>query len=78
MLDYIYQWMENIAFYMVMVTVIMQLVSGTAYKKYIQFFAGMILILMISGPLLKIFGMEQFHSETYLRELERMEEIIGQ
>jgi hypothetical protein len=85
MLDYIYGWMENIAFYMVIVVAAMQMVAGESYKKYIRFFAGMILILMLTGPILKIFGMSEFQVAEYQKELEEienatkyMEQIIGE
>ncbi len=85
MLDYIYEWIENIAFYMVIVVAVMQMVSGESYKKYIRFFAGMILILMLTGPILKIFGMSEFQNTEYQKELEEienatkyMEQIIGE
>ena len=85
MLDYVYEWIENIAFYMVLLVATMQMVSGESYKKYIRFFAGMILILMLIGPIIKIFGMSEFHDTEYQRELEEienaakyMEEIIGE
>ena len=85
MLDYIYQWIENIAFYLVIVVAVMQMVPGESYKKYIRFFAGMILILMLTGPILKIFGMSEFQVAEYQKELEEienatkyMEQIIGE
>lgn len=74
MLDYIYQWMENIAFYLVIVVVIVQMVPGNSYKKYIRFFAGMILILMLTGPILKIFGMSDYPDTEYRKELKKIEE----
>ena len=79
------EWMENIAFYMVIVVAAMQMVAGESYKKYIRFFAGMILILMLTGPILKIFGMSEFQVAEYQKELEEienatkyMEQIIGE
>ena len=85
MLDYIYEWIENITFYMVIVVAAMQMVPGSSYKKYIRFFAGLILILMLAGPILKIFGMSEFPNEEYQKELEEienatkyMEQIIGE
>ena len=85
MLDYIYQWMENIAFYLVIVVVIVQMVPGTHYKKYIRFFAGLILILMLTGPILKIFGISEYQDTEYQKELKKieeatryMEDIIGE
>ena len=72
MLAYIYEWMENIAFYLVLLVAVMQMIPGEHYKKYIRFFAGMILILMLSVPVLKLFGMSGFQMEEYKKELEQM------
>ena len=65
MLTYLYEWIENIAFYMVIITVAMQMIPNSSYKKYIRFFTGLILIIMLSGPIMKIFGMEQELQEFY-------------
>lgn len=85
MLDYIYEWIENIAFYMVIIVAVMQMVPGESYKKYIRFFAGMILILMLIGPILKMIGMSEFQNIEYQEEFEEiinatenMESIIGE
>ena len=64
-MTYLYEWIENIAVYMVIITVAMQMVPNNSYKKYIRFFTGLILIIMMSGPILKIFGMEQEFEEFY-------------
>ena len=40
MLDYIYEWMENIAFYMVIVVAAMQMVPGDGYKKIYSILCG--------------------------------------
>ncbi len=65
MLEYLYQWVENIAFYLIIFTVAMQMIPNNSYKKYIQFFTGLILIIMLAGPILKIFGTEQDFREFY-------------
>ena len=72
MLTYIYEWMENIAFYLVVLVAVMQMIPGENYKKYIRFFAGMILILMLSAPILKLFGMSSFQIEEYEKELQQI------
>lgn len=74
MLDYIYQWIENLAFYLVIIVAVIQMVPGENYKKYIRFFAGMILILMLAGPVFKVFGAWEFHNQEYHKELERIED----
>ena len=65
MLEYLYQWIENIAFYLIIFTVAIQMIPNNSYKKYIQFFTGLILIIMLAGPILKIFGTEQDFREFY-------------
>ena len=74
MLTYIYDWIENIAFYLVIVVAALHMVPGESYKKYIRFFVGMILILMLVGPILKLWGMSEFPKEEYERRLQEIEE----
>jgi len=83
MIAFIYDWMENIAFYLVIMVAVMQMIPKSSYQKYIRFFAGMILILMLVGPILKLFGMTELHNTEYqnaIREIEDasryMEHII--
>lgn len=77
MIAFIYEWMENIAFYLVILVAIMQMIPQNSYQKYIRFFAGMILILMLTGPLLKIFGMTEFHSKEYQSAMKEIEDAAG-
>ena len=77
MLTYIYDWIENIAFYLVILVAVMQMIPQNSYQKYIRFFAGMILILMLAGPIVKLFGMTTFQSIEYQSVLQEMEEASG-
>ena len=54
---YIYQWMKNLSFYLVLLSVLLQMIPGEQYKKYVKFFAGMILIMMLLKPMTGLFGM---------------------
>ena len=54
MIESIYTWIENLAFYMVVMVAAMQMIPGENYKKYVRFFVGLILIMMTIGPLFKI------------------------
>ena len=77
MLAFIYKWIENIAFYLVILVAVMQMIPQNSYQKYIRFFAGMILILMLSGPILKLFGMTEYHSNEYRNAINDIEEAVG-
>ena len=77
MITFIYDWIENIAFYLVILVAMMQMIPQSSYQKYIRFFAGMILILMLAGPILKLFGMTTLHSTEYQNALQEIEEASG-
>ncbi len=74
MFEFIYEWIKNIAFYMVIMVAAMQLIPGNEYKKYIKFFAGMILILMLTEPVVNLFGMGDTQRKEYQKQLERIED----
>lgn len=79
MFEYLYQWIENMTFGLVIFTIVIQLVPNNSYKKYIHFFMGLILIIMLSNPIMKLFGMEEsfheFYKETeYEQKVKEIEE----
>lgn len=81
MFDYLYEWIRNIAFYMILSTVFLEAIPANTYKKYIRFVTGMILVLLLMTPVLKICKMEYPVSiikdrNSYEEELEKMEELI--
>lgn len=65
MFDYLYEWIQNIAFYLVLVTAVLHAVPDKAYKKYVRFFTGLVLILMIVTPVLKLFGTDIKLADLY-------------
>ena len=58
MLDFIYEWIQNIAFYLILITVLLHMLPDSDYKKYIRFFTGLILILLLITPVLKLLHIE--------------------
>ncbi|MGF7143440.1 stage III sporulation protein AF [Anaerotaenia torta] len=48
----IYQWIRNIVVYMMLNTIIMNLLGDKSYKKYVGIVSGMILVLIILSPLM--------------------------
>ncbi len=53
MFDKVYLWIQNIAFYMVMVTAVMHMIPNAEYRRYIRFFTGMVLVVMLVAPFLR-------------------------
>lgn len=86
MLEEIYRWIQNISVYLIVMAAVMHAIPGKDYGKYIRFFSGLVLILLLSAPLLKLAGMEGTFRTIYKgqeyemerREIERAEEIYEQ
>ncbi len=84
MIEAIYTWMKNIVFYLVIVTAVLEVLPGTAYQKYIRFFTGLVLTLLLLTPFLSLTGAgevftELYHGyeyEQYKRELQEQEEYF--
>lgn len=79
MFTFLYEWIRNVAFYLVMITAVIQILPNDTYKKYVHFFTGLVLILLLMTPVLKILGMENFASsleggESFEQKIQEMEE----
>ncbi len=69
MLDMVYSWMKNTAFYLVIMTAVLEVLPGNTYKKYVRFFTGLVLILLVLSPVLKWTGtVDTFRFEYKQRE----------
>lgn len=73
MFDFLYEWIRNLAFYMVLVTAALHVIPNHTYKKYIRFFTGMVLILLLLTPALKLFHREDFFQTLFQKESYRQE-----
>lgn len=47
----LYSWVGNIAFYLVFITVVINLLPNKKYEKYLKLFSGMVFILLVLKPL---------------------------
>ena len=65
MFQYLYDWMINAAFYLVIFTAVIQLLPNGTYHKYVRFFTGLILIVLILSPAFKVLGMEHSFQDLY-------------
>lgn len=86
MLEEIYGWIQDISVYLIVMAAVMHAIPGKDYGKYIRFFSGLVLILMLSSPLLRLAGMEGTFRTLYKgkeyemerREIEQAEELYEQ
>lgn len=83
MLEQIYDWILNLSVYLIVAAAVMHAIPGRDYGKYIRFFSGLILILLLVTPVLNLTGMKgRFDSlyrgseyEMEKREIERAARI---
>mgnify|MGYP000103984466 FL=1 len=50
-----YDWVWKLAGYLIFMTAVLQLVPGEKDRKYIHFFPGLVLIILIASPVIKFF-----------------------
>ena len=80
MFEYLYEWLSNLAFYMILVTAVLQVIPNKSYEKYIRFFCGMILIVLLMTPVMKVLDagfpnrMKNAVSMDDSKEMEKMQE----
>ena len=80
MLEEVYKWIQNIAVYLVVVTAMLHAVPGKDYERYIRFFSGLVLIVLIFMPVLSVFGMKEtfgaiYSNQVYEKERKELEEV---
>ena len=86
MREEIYLWMQNIAVFYIVLTSFVHLVPDPAYERYVRFFMGILLIVIMSTPILALLGKsrdfmtvfqehyQENHLEKEQRELESFRE----
>jgi stage III sporulation protein AF len=62
--DAIYGWMQNLAFFFIFMTAILNCLPVDQYRKYVQFFLGLVLMLVLCRPLLQLLNLDQSLSDT--------------
>ena len=83
MFDSIYEWIRRIAYYLVIVTAVLHIVPNLEYRRYIRFFTGLILVMLLAGPVLALFDSKidingLYNREEYEKQLEKMELSLEQ
>ena len=79
MFHYLYEWVKNISFYLVLITALLHVLPDSGYKRYIRFFTGIVMMLMMMTPILNILGMDGqidnfYKSREYEAKIKEIEE----
>lgn len=54
----IYQWAEGIILFMILSSILLNLGVGGKYRKYLKMFTGMLLVIIVITPVLKLFKLK--------------------
>ena len=61
-------WIMGMVTFLLMMTLVEQMIPGEKYRKYVRLAMGLILILMISMPVMRIFGVEENVLQNFVQE----------
>lgn len=68
----LYQWLQDLAVYLILVSAILHALPQESYQKYIRFFSGLVLIILLMTPLLRLTDMEDsFRSRVQEQNMEQ-------
>ena len=68
MKEFIYGWIQDIAFYTILMEVVLHVLPEQGQKKYLQFFMGIVLIILVISPVLSAAGLDGQLDEAYARQ----------
>lgn len=79
MFEYLYEWLRSIAYFMIFVAILMHVIPGQSYRKYIRFFTGILLVLLLMTPVMRLVGMGKdflsiYNGSAYEEELKKIED----
>ena len=61
----LYQWIKNLAVFYILLSAAVHLVPDGKYEKYVRFFMGLLLILMMSTPVFSLAGRGRELSDSF-------------
>lgn len=73
MITGIYQWIKNIAFYMILITAVMNVIPNNNYKKYINLFTGIVMIILVISPISKLLGASTRLDSNFIKNIYNQE-----
>ena len=53
-MEVLYEWVWNVAVYLLLVTAVTNVLPGDTYRKYLKFFTGVCLVIVMTQPLFSL------------------------
>lgn len=67
-MEAIYDWIRNLAFFFIFMTAILNILPENQYRKYVHFFLGIVLLILLSVPLLKLVNLDTVLDDKVISE----------
>jgi Stage III sporulation protein AF (Spore_III_AF). len=58
-MGYVFTWVKNLVCFYLLLTVVLHLLPRQSYRKYVRFFSGMLLTILVVSPVLSLLGNEE-------------------
>lgn len=65
----IYEWIKNIVFYQLLISIVMNMIPDNAYQKYVRFFLGMLFLVIVTQPVFQMMNMAESIDNRYMQEM---------
>lgn len=68
MKEFLFGWIQDIAFYTLLMVVVLHVLPQKGQQKYLQFFMGVVLMILVISPFLSLLGLDRKLDWTYARQ----------
>lgn len=82
-MDFLYGWIKSIAIYMILVSVVKNLLPKSQFEKYLRLFTGLLVIVLVIEPFTRWRNLQDsmddlFSLDAYKQEMNQLQADFGQ
>lgn len=66
MKELLYGWIRDVAFYTLLMNVVLHVLPEESQRKYLRFFMGIVLMIVVLSPVLSVMGLNRVLDDTYV------------
>ena len=65
-MEYLVRWIKNIAIFYIVASLILNIIPGDKYKRYIKLFLGIVMVILLIKPIGRLTGLDGRFDELFL------------
>ena len=73
MKEFLYGWIRDVAFYTLLMNVVLHVLPEESQRKYLRFFMGIVLMIVVLSPVLSAMGLNRVLDDTYVEMISDQE-----